>query len=49
MTVSGTASGGRGAADPANQTLTIADDDGAIALKVTPASVDESDEPQRRR
>ena len=44
VTVSGTASGGRGAANPANQTLTIADDDGAIALKVTPASVDESDE-----
>ena len=44
VTVSGTASGGRGAADPADQTLTIADDDGAVALKVTPASVAEADD-----
>ena len=42
ITVSGTASGGRGAANPANKTLTIADDDGAIALSVLPSSVAES-------
>ena len=44
VTVSGTASGGRGAADPANQTLTIADDDGAVVLSVSPTSVAEADE-----
>ena len=42
VTVSGAASGGRGVADPTDQTLTIADDDGAIALSAEPASVAES-------
>ena len=42
VTVSGAASGGRGVADPTDQTLTIADDDGAIALSAAPASVAES-------
>ena len=44
VTVSGTASGGRGAANPADQTLTIADDDGAVSLLVSPTSVAEADE-----
>ena len=44
VTVSGTASGGNGVANPSDQTLAIADDDGAVALSVSPFSVAEDDD-----
>ena len=44
VTVKGAASGGRGAANPADTTLTIADDDDApgVTLSLSPASISES-------
>ena len=44
VTVSGSASGGQGAMDPADVTLTIADNDAAprVVLAVAPAMIDES-------
>ena len=44
VTVSGAASGGNGAANPASKTLTIGDDDGIVVLSVNPKSVAEDDD-----